>query len=360
MGGVGIGGNIFVANGAVINSNRTTDTFKVLSATGSNVAIFANLATTYSGSTEYVVIGGGNTAVQPGVTLKVGSQTTMMVPVGPSSARPSTLFGAGYDVAGMLRFNSTTNVLEYYDGSVWQIAGSTFTVISDRQMSGNVGGGYGNVDGTNTTFTLQSNATTAGTLVSINGIMQFPTLAYSVSGTTLTFTEPPAPNDVIDVRIITTTSTVTALSSGSGLNQFIAGDTALQFWTGASSSTLRANIDQSGNFNFLTGNKVSYDQTATQVTSTNLTLLDSFSANAYTTAKYVISMKQGTGNVQAMESLVTTNGLNAWVTTYGIVNTGNNMGTLAANVSGGTCSLWLVPLSGTAISNVKVMTTYSV
>ena len=360
VGGVGIGGNIFVANGAVINSNRTTDTFKVLSATGSNVAIFANLATTYSGSTEYVVIGGGNTAVQPGVTLKVGSQTTMMVPVGPSSARPSTLFGAGYDVAGMLRFNSTTNVLEYYDGSVWQIAGSTFTVISDRQMSGNVGGGYGNVDGTNTTFTLQSNATTAGTLVSINGIMQFPTLAYSVSGTTLTFTEPPAPNDVIDVRIITTTSTVTALSSGSGLNQFIAGDTALQFWTGASSSTLRANIDQSGNFNFLTGNKVSYDQTATQVTSTNLTLLDSFSANAYTTAKYVISMKQGTGNVQAMESLVTTNGLNAWVTTYGIVNTGNNMGTLAANVSGGTCSLWLVPLSGTAISNVKVMTTYIV
>ena len=360
VGGVGIGGNIFVANGAVINSNRTTDTFKVLSATGSNVAIFANLATTYSGSTEYVVIGGGNTAVQPGVTLKVGSQTTMMVPVGPSSARPSTLFGAGYDVAGMLRFNSTTNVLEYYDGSVWQIAGSTFTVISDRQMSGNVGGGYGNVDGTNTTFTLQSNATTAGTLVSINGIMQFPTLAYSVSGTTLTFTEPPAPNDVIDVRIITTTSTVTALSSGSGLNQFIADTNALQFWTGASSSTLRANIDQSGNFNFVTGNKVTYDQTPVQVTNTNLTLLDSFSANAYTTAKYVISMKQGTGNVQAMESMITTNGLNAWVTTYGVVNTGNNMGTLAANVSGGTCSLWLVPLSGTAISNVKVMTTYIV
>jgi hypothetical protein len=285
----------------------------------------------------------------------------MMVPVGPTGARPSSIFGAGYDVAGMMRFNNTINNLEFYDGTNWQAAGSTFTVISDRQFSGNTAGGFGNVDGTNTVFTIQSNATTSGTIVSINGVMQFPTLAYSVSGSTLTFTEPPAPGDVIDVRILTTTTTVSSLTNGNGANQFIADDNGTSVWTGTSgNSTERILVDTGGNINVLAGSKITYDQTAKQVTNTNLTLLDSFGANTYTTAKYVISMKQGTGNVQAMESMVTTNGLNAWVTTYGIINTGNNMGTLAANVSGGTCSLWLVPLSGTAISNVKVMTTYIV
>jgi hypothetical protein len=248
------------------------------------------------------------------------------------------------------------------------VAGSVFTVISDRQFSGNLAGGFGNVDGTNTTFTLQATATTSGSIISINGVMQFPTLAYSVSGTTLTFTEPPAPGDVIDARILTTTSTVTSIASATGLNQFIADDTGLQFWTGTSATTQRANIDQSGNFNFLTGNEFTYDQTPTQVVNTNLTLLDSFSANAYTTAKYIISMKQGTGNVQAMEALLTQSTVGstagtAYVTTYGIVNTGNTMGTLAANVdvSGSwTVNMWLIPNAATAISNVKVMTTYIV
>jgi hypothetical protein len=190
-----------------------------------------------------------------------------------------------------------------------------------------------------------------------------------VSGTTLTFTEPPAPNDVIDVRILTTTSTVTSIASASGLSQFIAEDAALEFWTGVGATTLRANIDQSGNFNFLTGNEFSYDQpTPVQATNNNLTLLDSFSANAYTTAKYIVSMKQGTGNVQAMEALLTQSTVGstagtAYVTTYGIVNTGNTMGTLAANVdvSGSwTVKMWLIPNNQTAISNVKVMTTYIV
>ena len=366
-GGAGIGGKVFVANGAVFNNSNTTDTFQIKSSTSGNVALFANLSAG-PGTSESVIIGGANTVVQSGVTLKVNSTTSMMMPIGPTSARPSSIFGAGYDVAGMIRFNSTINNMEFYDGSVWQVTGSTFTVISDRQFSGNVVGGFGNVDGTNTNFTLQANSTTAGTIVSINGVMQFPTLAYSITGATMTFTEPPAPGDVIDARIITTTTTVSTLASGNGLNQFIAADTGAQIWTGTSSTVERIEVDTSGNFNFLTGNKVTYDQTVVSVPNTNLTLLDSFSANSYTTSKYVISMKQGTGNVQAMEALLTQSTVGstagtAYVTTYGIVNTGNTMGTLAANVdiSGSwTVKLWLIPNNGTAISNVKVMTTYIV
>ena len=369
VGGVGIGKDLYVGKGATFNTLNDTHEFTVNSSTSGNVAIFANVATTLSESSEFVVIGGGNTVVQPGVTLKVGSITTMMIPVGPTAGRPSTLFGdPAYDVQGMLRYNTTINNIEFFDGTNWQSSGSTFTVISGRQFSGNTVGGFGNVDGTNTTFTLQANTTTASTIVSINGVMQFPTLAYSVSGTTLTFTEPPAPNDVIDARILTTTTTVESIASPTGLNQFIADNSGTQLWTGTSATTLRLDVDTGGNINIYTGSKITYEQTPTQVTNTNLTLLDRFSANSYTTAKYVISMKQDTGNVQAMEALLTQSTVGstagtAYVTTYGIVNTGNTMGTLAANVdvsSGWVVNLWLIPNAATAISNVKVMTTYIV
>ena len=50
-------------------------------------------------------------------------------------------------------------------------------------------------------------------MVAINGVVQIPTTAYSVSGTTLTFTEAPETNDVIDARIFTTTTTVTGISN---------------------------------------------------------------------------------------------------------------------------------------------------
>lgn len=357
--GAGIGGSLNVANSAVFNSGLTTGTFQIKSATSGNVALFANLSGG-GATTESIIIGGANTVVQSGVTLKVGSTTTMMVPVGPSSTRPSNIYGVGYDVAGMVRFNSSTNVLEFYDGSAWISAGGNFTVISDRQFSGNVAGGFGNVDGTNTNFTLQSTSTTSSTIVSINGIMQFPTLAYSVSGTTLQFTEPPAPGDVIDARILTTTTTISALSNTNGYNQILADNTGVSVWTGSASTVQRLLVDTGGNINVQAGSKLTYDQTPKQVLNTNLTLLDSFGANTYTTAKYVVSIKQDTGNVQAMESLVTTNGYGAWASTSTTVNTGNTMGTLVANVSGGTCSLWLIPNSETAISNVKVLSTYIV
>ena len=357
--GAGIGGSLNVANSAVFNNGLTTGTFQVKSSTSGNVALFANLSAG-PGTSESVIIGGANTVVQSGVTLKVGSTTTMMVPVGPSSTRPSSIYGIGYDVAGMVRFNSSTNVLEFYDGTSWVSAGAQFTVISDRQFSGNVAGGFGNVDGTNTNFTLQSTSTTSSTIVSINGIMQFPTLAYSVSGTTLTFTEPPAPGDIIGARILTTTSTISAITNTIGYNQILADNTGASVSTGIASSVQRLLVDTGGNINVQAGSKLTYDQTPKQVIDTNLTLLDRFGANTYTTAKYVVSIKQDTGNVQAMESLVTTNGYGAWASTSTTVNTGNTMGTLVANVSGGTCSLWLIPNSGTAISNVKVFSTYIV
>jgi hypothetical protein len=154
----------------------------------------------------------------------------MIIPTGTSAERPS---GTGFsDVTGMIRFNTTTNELEYYGSSGWKNTGSTFTVIASRTFSSFSGDTNGNVDGSNDQFTLGSESTTAATLVSINGVVQIPDTSYSVTGNVVTFTEPPAVGDIIDTRVITTTSTLAGLASLDGYNQFNADSTGLRFYTG--------------------------------------------------------------------------------------------------------------------------------
>jgi hypothetical protein len=127
---------------------------------------------------------------------------SVLMPVGNIAQRPGT------GVTGMLRFNTTSDALEVYDNSQWTTVGvPSFTVIADEQFNG---------DGTTVAFTLGSEQTTASCIVSINGVVQIPTIAYSVTSTTLTFTEAPEAGDIIDVRQITTTTSVTTISNVSG------------------------------------------------------------------------------------------------------------------------------------------------
>ena len=54
-------------------------------------------------------------------------------------------------------------------------------------------------NGTQTVFTLTTNATANSILVAVDGLIQFHTEDYSVSGTTLTFVTAPANNEVLEV-----------------------------------------------------------------------------------------------------------------------------------------------------------------
>jgi hypothetical protein len=108
----------------------------------------------------------------------------------------------------MLRFNTTADSLEQYASTGWEAVGAlVFTVIASETFDG---------DDSTVAFTLADAQTTASCIVSINGVVQLPTDAYSVSSTTLTFTEAPATGDKIEVRKITTTQTVTNLESSGG------------------------------------------------------------------------------------------------------------------------------------------------
>ena len=143
----------------------------------------------------------GTATVTAGAKLKVATTDSIMIPVGTTAERPTA-------ATGMIRFNTTLDSFEFYDSNSWTTAGADFTVIASQTFNG---------DGSTVAFTLSEAQTTASCIVSINGVVQLPTTAYAVSSTTLTFTEAPVSGDVIEVRKITTTSTITQISSADTL-----------------------------------------------------------------------------------------------------------------------------------------------
>jgi hypothetical protein len=188
--------------------------------------------------------------------------------------------------------------------------------------------------------------------VSINGVVQIPTLAYSVSGTdptcVLTFTEAPAAGDVIDVRQITTTTTVTSIANSSG-NAIIA------------TSATAAQIDITGNvvptanitYNlgttslrwkdlFLAGNSITLGNTVIKNTSGNS--IGFFGPDGTTAATIdaasvdTTTIANGTSNVKVVSSngnisvAVAGNGIVTF-TSAGIIN---NMGNGVGNIGNST------------------------
>jgi hypothetical protein len=148
----------------------------------------------------------GSSAQTVNAIVAFNSTNSILFPVGNIGTRPAT------GVTGMVRFNTTSNNLEVYDNSQWTAVGvPSFTVIDNEQFFG---------DGVTVAFTLGSTQTTNSCIVSINGVVQIPITAYSVSGTdpscVLTFTEAPAQGDAIEVRQITTTTSVTSISNSGG------------------------------------------------------------------------------------------------------------------------------------------------
>jgi len=115
--------------------------------------------------------------------VAVDATSGLIVPVGTTGQRPT-------GQTGMIRFSTTDSQLEVYNGSAWVGVGASNT-ITKNDFSG---------DDSTTDFTLGASSTTDGVIVTINGVVQTATTAYSVSGTTLSFTSAPATGDAIQVR----------------------------------------------------------------------------------------------------------------------------------------------------------------
>jgi len=110
------------------------------------------------------------------------------IPTGDTASRSSS------PTAGDLRFNTDANKLEVFDGSAFlTVAAEGTTSITQDSFTG---------DGTTTAFTMSTSVASDQTqriIVAVGNVFQNPASAYTLSGTTITFTSPPANAETITV-----------------------------------------------------------------------------------------------------------------------------------------------------------------
>jgi hypothetical protein len=141
--------------------------------------------------------------------------------------------------------------------------------------------------------------------------MQTPGVAYTVSGTTITFAEVPQITDYVDVRFIASAGT----------------------------TTLDYEIVDVGNV----------------TVGTSSVIIDSFSAAIYRGAKYVISSSNGIDASMNEINLVQNNGATA-ISVVSSANTGSNSLTFSANSSAGTVNF--IAQGTTSSNQLRIQRTY--
>lgn len=93
----------------------------------------------------------------------------------------------------------------------------------------------------------------------------------------------------------------------------------------------------------------------TSVTTTSATVVDTWSASSYSTAKYVVQMKNST-NIEVLEVLVTIDGNNnVYLTEYADVISNAQLGTTDADYSGGNVRLLVTSTNGTTVKVHKTL-----
>jgi hypothetical protein len=120
--------------------------------------------------------------------LQSGS-SGVRLPTGSAADRPD------YPLFGMIRYNTDLGFCEFYNGTIWQTFGTGGVV--NYTVDSFIG------DGSTTDYTMTvAPADDAQVQVFVGSVYQEPTSAYTVSGTTLTFTS--APPNTVPINIIQT------------------------------------------------------------------------------------------------------------------------------------------------------------
>jgi len=122
-----------------------------------------------------------------GASMKV-QQAAFSLPKGSTADRPSDI------QSGEFRYNTDNDALEYFDGSIFkQLPFQGNLTITQDSFTG---------DGSTTTFTMSKSVTSnqeQRVLVSVGNVFQNPASAFTVNGTTLTFTSAPPGAEPITV-----------------------------------------------------------------------------------------------------------------------------------------------------------------
>lgn len=178
-------GIVFTGKSVYVSGARYTGAFG-FSNSFSNVSL-GNLYV--DGNTITSTNTDGNIILNPNGTgtVQIIGDNAVGIPYGNNATRPTNVY------TGYLRYNTDLVAIEYYNGTSWQ---------NDQNISGSLSSETIYPTGASNSYTLIADATTDGVLVSINGTLQQPTTAYTVSGNVITFTETPLSSDIIEVRAI--------------------------------------------------------------------------------------------------------------------------------------------------------------
>jgi hypothetical protein len=114
----------------------------------------------------------------------IDTNSGLVLPTGETSERPED------PELATIRWNTDIQQLEIYNGNAWDEVARPVTsqVIVP--------------DGSSLTYMLDRSTTAAAVLIVINGIVQTPALAYTVSNDQVTFAEAPLSTDIIDIRFL--------------------------------------------------------------------------------------------------------------------------------------------------------------
>ena len=275
-----------------INESSASVDFRVES-NGHQHALFVD------GSEDHV----GIKTATPAYDLDLsGSTDAIHLPTGNTGARPTAS-------AGILRFNTQTGA---YEGSSDGSTFISFATVGDTPSFSKVSA---TGDGSTTTFTgfFGSAPESANNVfVYIDNVYQEPTENYSVSGTNITFTS--APHSAARIFAITGADN-TALATG-GI---------------ARSETASVN----------------FTSTATNIMT--------FNGSTYRSAEIFITLTDSANTeYAAMKGTVVHNGTTAFVTVYGITNTGDgDLAAITANYNSGTVEIKAQSTGGQTAAQVQ-------
>jgi hypothetical protein len=229
-----------------------------------------------------VISAGTNNVTIASDIFNVSSTQALKVPIGTTAERPASAY------KGYIRYNSTIDQIEWYNGTQWM---SAMPELIQQVIDG---------DGITTQFVLTREANSTNLFVIINGVVQVPNYAYDVIGNIIYFAEAPKINDQVEIRFISQAA--------------------------PSLSELPATV----NFN----------PTAIQVGITPV-IVDSFPLSSCKSAKYIVSVETSDNNVITSEILLSQNGITTFIASYGYVRTGGNVNvSFDSIISGSVCQLF--------------------
>jgi len=241
----------------------------------------------------------GNLVLSPllngNAVVTIATTSALQLPSGTTAQQPTPVYG------GAIRWNNSTNTLEVYTGSGWV---SLLGQINNQTIT---------PDGSSTVFILDYSTTAEGIIVSINGTLQQPGVAYTVAGTQITFTEIPLVTDIVSIRYIAA-GTVTAENT---------------------QEVNPANI----------------------ALTTSHVIVDSFDQASYRSARYLASTTAAS-SAEFADFAIVQMGSTVSVSNVNRVLTSSTLTSFIANISGTTVRLWAATLTGTA--SIKLQKTYFV